>query len=147
MIENIIMFLYCRDLGLEAAHGVSSRKSPRTEYVSQELYHTLCWVPPSPRGTVVVVRLLSIVRLFVTPWTAALQASLSSATSWSLLKLVSIESMMPSNHLILCHPLLLPPSLFPSIRVFSNDRLFHIRYPKYCNCWTSQLRTIHKAEL
>ena len=56
----------------------------------------------------------------VTPWTAACQASLSFTTSWSLLKLMSIESVMPSNHLILCHPLLLPPSIFPSIRVFSN---------------------------
>ena len=139
MIENIIMFLYCRDLGLEAAHGVSSRKSPRTEYVSQELYHTLCWVPPSPRGTVVVVRLLSIVRLFVTTWTAALQASLSSAISWSLLKLVSIESMMPSNHLILCHPLLPLPSILPSISIFSSESVLCIRWPKY---WSFSFRSV-----
>ena len=69
---------------------------------------------------VIVVQLLSRVRLFVTPWTAAHQASLSITNSWSLLKLMSIESMMLSNHLILCHPLLLPPSIFPSIRVFSS---------------------------
>ena len=65
------------------------------------------------------VELLSRVRLFATPWTAACQASLSITNSWSLLKLVSIELVMPSSHLILCHPLLLPPSIFPSIKVFS----------------------------
>ena len=61
----------------------------------------------------------------MTPWTAARQASLSITNSWSLLKLTSIESLMPSNHLILCHPLLLPPSIFPSIRVFSNESTLH----------------------
>ena len=65
------------------------------------------------------------------PWTAARQASLSITNSWSLLKLMSIESMMPSNHLILCCPLFLPPSIFPSIRVFSNESVLHIRWPKY----------------
>ena len=69
---------------------------------------------------------------FFTPWTAAHQASLSITNSWSLLKPMSIESVMPSNHLILCHPLLLLPSIFPSIRVFSNESIFHIRWPKYC---------------
>ena len=73
------------------------------------------------KGNVVVVQSLSRVQLFVTPWTAACQASLSFTISWSLLKLMSIESVMPSNHLILCHPLLLPPTIFPSIRVFSNE--------------------------
>ena len=63
-------------------------------------------------------------------WTAARQASLSISNSWSLLKLVSIESVMPSNHLILCHPLLLLPSILPSIRVFSNESALHIRWPK-----------------
>ena len=65
------------------------------------------------------------------PWTAACQASLSITNSWSLLKRTSIELVMPSNHLILCHPLLLPPSIFPSIRVFTNDSVLHIRWPKY----------------
>ena len=74
---------------------------------------------------------LSSVRLFVTPWTAAHQASLSITNSWSMLKLMSIKSMMPSNHLILCCPLLLLPSIFPSIRVFSNESVLHIRWPKY----------------
>ena len=70
---------------------------------------------------VFVVQLLSHIRLFVTSWTAAHQASLSFTISWSLLKLMSLKSVMPSNHLILCHPLLLPPSIFPSIRVFSSE--------------------------
>ena len=77
----------------------------------------------------VVVQLLSCVRLFVTPWTVAHQASLSITNSWSLLKLMSIESVMPSNHLILCRPLILLPSIFPSIRVFTSVLL--IRWPKY----------------
>ena len=77
------------------------------------------------------VQLLSHVRLFVTPWTAACQTSLSITNSWSLLKLMSIESVMPSNHLILCHPLLLLPSIFPSIRIFSNESVLFIRWPKY----------------
>ena len=66
-----------------------------------------------------------------TPWTAALQASLSITNSRSLLKLMSIKSVMPSNHLILCHPFLLLPSIFPIIRVFSNESALHIRWPKY----------------
>ena len=69
--------------------------------------------------------------LFVTPWTAVRQAFLSITNSQSLLKLMSTESVMPSNHLILCHPLLLPPSVFPSVRVFSNESVLHIRWPKY----------------
>ena len=77
------------------------------------------------------VQLLSRVQLSATPWTAACQASLSITNSWSLLKVMSIESVMPSNHLILCHPLLLLPSVFPSIRVFSNEAVLCIRWPKY----------------
>ena len=77
------------------------------------------------------VQSLSPVRLFVTPRTAACQASLSITNSQSLCKLTSIESVMPSNHLILCRPLLLLPSIFPSIRVFSNESVLHIRWPKY----------------
>ena len=78
-----------------------------------------------------VVQLLSRVRLFATPWTAARQASLSINNSQSLLKLMSIESVMPSNHLILCYPLLLLPSIFPSIRVFASESVLPIRWPKY----------------
>ena len=77
------------------------------------------------------VQLLSRVRLFVIPWTAAGQASLSITNSWSLPKLMSIESVMPSNHLTLCHPLLLLPPIFPSISVFSNESALCIRWPKY----------------
>ena len=89
---------------------------------------------PSPSAS----PFLSSVRLsrsvmfdFATPWTAACQASLSITSSQSLPKLMFIELVMPSNHLILCHPLLLPPSIFPSIRVFSNESVLHIRWPKY----------------
>ena len=85
------------------------------------------------------VQLLSCVQLFATPWTAACQASLSITNSQSLLKLMSIESVMPSNHLILCHPLLLPPSIFPSIRVFSNESVHCIRWPKYWNSASSSV--------
>ena len=78
-----------------------------------------------------LVQLLSCVQLFVTPWTVAHQASLSINNSWSLLKLMSIESVMPSKHLIFFYPLLLLLSIFSSIRVFSNDSVLHIRWPKY----------------
>ena len=79
------------------------------------------------------VQSVSCVQLFVTPWTVAHQASLSIINSWSLLKLMSIESVMPSNHLILCRPLLLLLSIFPSIRVLSNELVLCIRWPKYCS--------------
>ena len=83
------------------------------------------------------VQLLSLVRLFATLWTTAHQASLSINNSWSLLKLMSIELVMASNHLILCCPLLLPPSIFPSIRVFSNESVLRIRWLKY---WSFSFR-------
>ena len=79
------------------------------------------------------VQLLSHVQLFAMLWTAACQASLSITNSQSLLKFMFIESVMPSNHFILCHPLLLPPSIFPSIRVFSSESVLCIRWPKYCS--------------
>ena len=77
------------------------------------------------------VQLLSRVRLFETPWTVAHQASLSITNSWSLLKLMSIESVMPSNHLIFCCPLLLLSSIIPSNRVFSSESVLRVRWPKY----------------
>ena len=86
---------------------------------------------PSSVPNIVAVHWLSHIRLFVTWWTAACQASLPFTISWSLFKLTSIESVMPSNHLILCHTLLLLPSIFPSIRVFSNESELRIRWPKY----------------
>ena len=82
-------------------------------------------------GVGLVNQFSSVTQLCSTPWTAARQASLSIANSWSLLKLLSIESVMPSNHLILCRHLLLPPSIFPSIRVFSRGSVLCIRWPKY----------------
>ena len=80
---------------------------------------------------IISVQSLGHVRFFVTPWTVALQASQSIINSQSLLRLMTIESVMPSNHLILCHPILLLPSIFPSIRVFSTESVLHIRWPKY----------------
>ena len=94
----------------------------------------LCQVSPLPRdffhGVTSVQFSRSVVSDSATPWTAAHQASLSITNSWSLLKLMSIESVRPSNHLILCRPLLLPPSIFPSIRVFPNESVLCIRWPK-----------------
>ena len=95
-------------------------------------YSKLCF--PRERGISVQfssVQSLSLVRLFPTPWTAACQASLSITNSWSLPKLMSIESVMPSNHLILCCPFLLSLSIFPSIRVFSDESALHIRWLEY----------------
>ena len=89
------------------------------------------------------VQSLSRVQLCATPWTAAHQTSPSITNSRSLLKFMSIELVMPSNHLILCRPLLLPPSIFPSIKVFSNDSAFHIRWSK---CWTFSFRTSPSKE-
>ena len=87
----------------------------------------MSWGP----GNLSSVQSLSRVQLFVTPWTSAHQASLSITNSRSLLKPMSIELVMPSTHLILCHPLLLPPSVFPRIRVFSSESVLRIRWPKY----------------
>ena len=84
-----------------------------------------------PPNALSSVQLLSHVRLFVTPWTIARQSSLSITNTWSLLKLMSIELVMPSNHLILCPPLLFPPSVFPSIKMFFNELALPIRWPKY----------------
>ena len=100
--------------------------------ISSCLFTCLFFTPP-PISTISVqsVLLLSRVQLFATPWTAALQASLSVTNSQSLHKLTSIESVMPSSHLILCHPLLLLPSILPNIRIFSNESVLCIRWPKY----------------
>ena len=85
------------------------------------------------------VQSLSHVRHFVAPWTVARQASLFITDSWSLLRLMSIKSVMPSNHRILCRPLLLPPSIFPSIRVFSNESVLLIKWPKYWSLCSSSV--------
>ena len=93
---------------------------------SQELFFSYNWLRCFSS-----VQSLSCVRLFVTPWTAAHQASLSITNSQSSPKLMSIDSVMPSNHLILCHPILLLPSIFPNIRVLSNESALHTGWPKY----------------
>ena len=103
----------------------------RKKFVTRTWLTTWFWRLSSHDLQVVLFNPLSCVRLFATPWTAVHQASLSITHSWSILKLMSIESVMPCNHLILCHPLLLLPSIFPSIRAFSNESAFCIRWPKY----------------
>ena len=99
-------------------------------YIIQHRKYTQCFVV-TINGISVPVQVLTHVRLFVTPWIAARQTSLSITISRSLLKLMSMESMMPSNHLILCCLLLLSPSIFPGIRVFSSESALHIRWPNY----------------
>ena len=103
---------------------VSSQVFPGITSQGSNLYSNPCL-------SVTSVQLLSHVWLFAAPWTAACQASLSINNSQSSLRLMSIELVMPSNHLILCHPLLLLPSIFPSIRIFSNESVLLIRWPKY----------------
>jgi len=93
--------------------------------------HLPSWLSDESCHLIVVAQSLGHVWLFVTPWTAGCQASLSFTVSRSLLKLMSIESVMPSNHLILYRPLLLLPSIFPSIKVFFKESVLHIRWPKY----------------
>ena len=95
------------------------------------LYYIISWNISTEAAVSSVQFSCSVVSDFATPWTAALQASLSITNSWGLPKLMSIESVMPSNHLILCHPLLPLPSVFPSIRVFSSGSVLHIRWPNY----------------
>ena len=128
----------------------ASRLLSLTEFTSHDfrrcpIYRNLFFIPPPnyPRPyralcIFSLVQLLSRVQFFETPRTAARQTSLSITNSQSLPKLLSIESVMPSNHLILCRPLLLPPSIFPSIRVFSNESLLCIRWPKY---WSFSINT------
>ena len=104
-----------------------------TCYIEDKI-HTITIIANYRSLPYVSVQSLSHVRIFVTPWTAARQASLCITNSWSLLKLMSIELVMSSNHLILCHALLLLPSVFPSVMVFSSESVLHIRWPKY---WSS----------
>ena len=106
--------------------------------ILEQFHHLFCKLKHlsqhSPAITITTTCCCSVAQsclTLVTPWTAARQASLSFTISWSLLKLMSIESVIPSNHLILCHPPLLLPSIFPSIRVFSNESALHIKWPKY----------------
>ena len=109
--------------------GIESRSLTSPALTGRFFTTSTTW--EATHSTFSSVQLLGRVRLFATPWSAACQASLSITNSWSLLKLMSVESVMPSNHLILCRRLLLLPSIFPSIRVFSNESALCIRWPKY----------------
>ena len=109
---------------------ISHQFFPWPQICSMMKFQLIFLNPYYPQTQFSSVQSLSHVWFFVTPWTAACQASLSTTNSWSLLKLMSIESVMPCNRLILRHPLLLPPSIFPSIRVFSDVSVLHIRWPK-----------------
>ena len=119
-----ILLKLCIFLSTPLPSSPSSFLSFLIFFLNLLIYFWLCWIFSS-------VQLLSHVQLSATPWTAARQASLSITNSQSLPKLTPIESVMPSNHLILCRPLLLPPSIFPSISVFSNESVLCIRWPKY----------------
>ena len=119
MVENLPA--YAGDLGL-----MEEEMAPHSSILAWKIL----WTEEPGRMQVSSVQSLSRVRLFATPWTAARQASLSITNSPSLLKLTSIQSVMPSNHLILCCPLLLLPSIFPSIRVFSSQSVLRIRMAK-----------------
>ena len=140
-------YIHCISDAIQQSHPLSY-PSPAASNLSQH-QSLFQWVSSSHQVAKVLginihimensVQSLSHVRLFATPWTAACQASLSITNSWSLLKLISIESVMPSNHLILCRSLLLLPSIFPRIRVFSNESVLHIRWPKF---WSFSF-TIH----
>ena len=110
--SNLVL-LHCRQILYHLSHKGRPPIYVKREFIFSSL-QSLCHI-----------------QLFVTPWTAARQASLSITHSWSLLKLLPIALVMPFNHLILCHALLLPPSIFPSIRVFSNESVLPIRWPKY----------------
>ena len=120
--SNVSAFEYA----IEVGHNFSSKEQVSFNFMAAVTVY---------RGFA-AAKSLQCVRLCATPWTAARQASLFITNSRSLLKLMSIELVMPSNHLILCRLLLLPPSIFPSIRVFSNESFLHIRWPKY---WASAL--------
>ena len=121
--------LYCLNYQGSLSSSISDDKSKNNNgnYLKSILVHKAL----STESGIVVVQSLNSVRLFVTPWSAAYQDFLSFIISWSLLKLMSIKVVMPSNHFTLCRPLLLLPSIFPSIRVFSNESALLIRWPKY----------------
>ena len=118
MSSGIFIVLYNHHLYIVSKHF---------HHFQKEIPYPLRSNPTLPLSSVQ----LSRVRLYATPWPVAHQASLSITNFWSFLKLMSIETVMLSNHLILCHPLLLPPSVSPSIRVFSNESALHIRWPRY----------------
>ena len=132
-LAGLSLGLYCCTM-LVQSHTHSHILNDFPPYIPNMIYillpepvstaQTAFW---APRESLSSVQSLRFVWLFAIPWTAACQASLSTTNSWSLLKLMSMQLVMPSNHLILCHPLLLPPSIFPSIRVFLNESALRIR--------------------
>ena len=128
-------------VAISSSRGSSQlRDQPHVSYAScigRQVLYRQCHLGSLRNGISSVQLLSHVMELFATPWIAGLQASLSITNSQSLLKLMSIESVMPSNQLILCHPLLFPPSIFPSIRVFSNESALPIRWPKN---WSFSLR-------
>ena len=134
-----------KNLSLSLSAGAISKKCCVLLWLPALCCQTLWWQCSFPvpnyewLNGVVVVQLLIHVWLFVTPWITACQASLSSTISWSLLKSVSTESVIVSNHLIFCRPLLLLPSIFPSIRVFSNELALCLMWPKY---WSFSSSTV-----
>ena len=129
-------------------HWTQSHHQPEVRHLHSDskplvLMLSILLVSPPPPPVVFAVQSLSHVQLFATPWPSAHQASLSFTISRSLLKLMSVELVMPPNHLILCHPLLLLPSIFPSIRVFSSELALHIKWPKY---WSFSFRISSSKE-
>ena len=126
-------------LRTRALQKKSLRAATKTWHSHYLIWHTIYLIPSS-------VQALSRVWLSTTPWTAARQASLSTTNPQSLPKLMSIQSVMPSNHLILCRPLLLPPSIFPSITVFPNESVLHIRWPKYWSLSLSLVLPMHTQD-
>ena len=147
--DNALGLMHLRRLFTELCHPprhMTQKEQEEKLYMMLPVFNRVspgCHAPGFRRGWLcrnleitishVVVELLSCVQLFATPWTAARQAPLSSTTSWSLLKLMSVEAVMLSNHLILCCPLLFLPSVFPSFKVFSSELALLIRWPKYWN--------------
>ena len=128
---------------IQPSHSLSS-PSPPAPNSSQPSRGTTPRMAVSIKAQFISVQSLSRVQLFATPWIAACQASLSITNSWSSLKLMSIQSVMPSSHLILCRPLLLLPSILPSIRVFSNESTLCMRWPKY---WSFSFSIIPSKEI
>ena len=129
--ETWVWFIFKMEVTCPLVYHISPWILPRITSLAPQRFHLISPASSQIKDVHSSVQLLSRVQLFVTPWTAACQASLSINNSQSLLKLMSIESVMPSNHLILSCPLLLPPSIILSIRVFTNESVLHIRWPKY----------------
>ena len=135
-VRSVVLSQFLTHHSKELKWETSTAQAGKTYWASSKMYILEAWEETNHRSRPVLIQFssekaLGCVWLFATPRTAASQLSLSITNSWSFLKLMSIEPVMLSNHHILCCPLLLPPSIFPSIRVFSNEWVLHIRWPKY----------------